>query len=165
MKKITIEQLSMFKAKLEIEAKGGRSRIKVRKHQSFKIDVEEYVSERTDFWNIKDQLKKELYDESMTKEVVAVYRNEEFVRTIDPMFKSLYEDDVRIVTVKQVSIDKKKKESKIQHCERLCRKKENSFAEISMLQDMLEHICKYENNERMNKLRRDIEKSLDKFFI
>jgi hypothetical protein len=100
----------------------------------------------------------------MAKKVVAVYRNEEFVRTIDPMFKSLYED-VRIVTVKQVAIDKRKKESKIQHCERLCRKKENSFAEISMLQDMLEHICKYERSDRMNKLRRDIEKSLDKFFM
>lgn len=164
MKKITIEQLSMVKAKLEIEAKGGRSRIKVTKRQSFKIDVKEYISERVDIWNAQDNLKKERYDESMTKEVVAVYRDEEFVRTIDPIFKSLYKD-TRIVTVKQVAIDKKKKESKIQHCERLCRKKENSFSEISMLQDMLEHICKYETNERMNKLKRDIEKSLDKFFI
>lgn len=159
-----MEKITIVKAKFEIEAKGGRPRIKVRKHQSFKIDVEEYVSERIDFWNIKDQLKKELHDESMAKKVVAVYRNEEFVRTIDPMFKSLYED-VRIVTVKQVAIDKRKKESKIQHCERLCRKKENSFAEISMLQDMLEHICKYERSERMNKLKRAIEKSIDKFFI
>lgn len=159
-----MEKITIVKAKFEIEAKGRRPRIKVRKHQSFKIDVEEYVYDRIDLWNSQNQLKKELHDESMTKKVVAVYRNEEFVRTIDPMFKSLYED-VRIVTVKQVAIDKKKKESKIQHCERLCRKKENSFYEISMLQDMLEHICKYERSERMSKLRRDIEKSIDKFFI
>lgn len=159
-----MEKITIVKAKFEIEAKGRRPRIKVRKHQSFKINVEEYVYDRIDLWNSQNQLKKELHDESMAKKVVAVYRNEEFVRIIDPMFKSFYED-VRIVTVKQVAIDKRKKESKIQHCERLCRKKENSFSEISMLQDMLEHICKYERSARTNKLKIAIEKSIDKFFI
>jgi hypothetical protein len=66
--------------------------------------------------------------------------------------------------MKQLAIERKKKESKIARCERLCRKRDITFKEICMLQDMYDHISRYETSERMLKLKRNIERIVNEFY-
>lgn len=164
-KTITIDQLSMVKAKMIIDAKGGRTHITVTKHESVRIDINEYVDSRSDLEELKDRLRKETHDRRMNKEVLAVYKDGEFFRVIDPMFKSLYNHfEIRVMTEKQVIIERRKKESAITRCEILCRKRDITFSEILELQKMHDHIQEYETSERMLRLKRNIERVINIFY-
>lgn len=162
---ITMEQLGMLKAKLENEAKGGRSHIKITKTTTIKIDIEVYVEERIEFVAKQALLQKERHDEKMQQSVIAVYRDNEFIRVINPDVKWLYRDyDIRVVSAKQVIVDSRRKESKINRCERLCRKRDITFEEICELQNMYDHISMYETSDRMHTLRRNIEQVIKEFY-
>jgi hypothetical protein len=155
-------KLASVKRKLERES--GMHRPRLHKTISIKVEIQEF-EDLDQIRMERDKLRRSSY---MEKEVLAVYRNGEFVRVIDPEVKGLYkiEDyEVRTVTNKQISSEKNAKISYIKRCELLARKKELDYDEVNILQDMLMHIEMYERSERMMKLRRDIEKSLDKFFI
>lgn len=165
MKTITMEQLGMLKAKLENEAKGGRSHIKTVKTTVIKIDINVYVEERSELVKTQDQLKKERYDDKMLQSVVAVYRNDVFIRTISSDVKGLYRNyDIRIISMKQLAIERKKKESKIARCERLCHKRDITFEEICELQDMYDHITNYETSDRMMQLKKNIIRIVNEFY-
>ena len=165
MKTITMEQLGMLKAKLENEAKGGRSHIKIVKTTTVKINIDVYVEERTEIVEKQRQLKKERHDNMMLQPVIAVYRDNEFIRVINSDVKGLYRDyDVRVVSGKQAIIDMRRKESKIGRCERLCHKRNITFEEICELQDMYDHIYRYETSDRMLKLKRNIERVVNEFY-
>lgn len=165
MKTITMDQLGMLKAKLENEAKGGRSHIKTVKTTVIKIDINVYVEERSELVKTQDQLKKKRHDEKMQQSVIAVYQDDVFIRTISSDIKGLYRDyNIRIISMKQLAIEQRKKESKIARCERLCRKRDIAFEEICELQDMHDHISRYETSERMLKLKRNIERIVNEFY-
>ena len=165
MKTITMDQLGMIKAKLENEAKGGRSHIKVVTTTSVKINIDVYVEERSDLVKIKDQLKKERHDDKMQQSVIAVYHNDVFIRTISPDVKGLYRCyDIRIISMKQLAIERKKKESKITRCERLCNKRDITFKEICILQNMYDHIVNHETSDRMMKLKKNIVRTINTFY-
>lgn len=164
-KTITIDQLSMVKAKMIIDAKGGRTHITVTKHESVRIDINEYVDSRSGLEELKDRLRKETYDRRMNKEELAVYKDGEFFRVIDPMFKSLYTHfEIRVMTEKQITIERRKKESKIARCEMLCRKRDITFEEICELQDMYDHIVNHETSDRMMKLKKNIVRTINTFY-
>lgn len=165
MKTITMEQLGMLKAKLENEAKGGRSRIKITKTTTIKINIEMYVEERIEFVAKQELLQKERHDEKMQQSVIAVYQDDVFIRTISSDVKGLYRDyNIRIISMKQLAIERKKKESRIARCERLCRKRDIAFEEICELQDMYDHITNHETSDRMMKLKKNIIRIVNEFY-
>lgn len=154
-------KLASVKRKLERES--GVHRPRLYKTISIKVEIQEFE----DLDQIRMERNKLRHASYMEKEVLAVYKNGEFVRVIEPEVKGLYkfgDYEVRTVTNKQISAEKKAKTSYIERCELLVRKKELDYDEINILQDMLMHIEMYERSERMMKLRRNIEKAIDKFF-
>lgn len=165
MKTITMDQLGMLKAKLENEAKGGRTHIKVVTTTTVKINIEEYVEQRTEIVEKQCQLKKEHHDDKMQQSVIAVYHNDVFIRTISSDVKGLYRDyDISIISMKQLAIERKKKESKITRCERLCHKRDITFKEICELQNMYDHIVNHETSDRMMKLKKNIVRTINEFY-
>lgn len=154
-------KLASVKRKLERES--GVYRPRLHKTISIKVEIQEF-EDLDQIRMERDKLRRSSY---MEKEVLAVYRNGEFVRVIDPEVKGLYKIggyEIRTVTNKQLSAERKAKISYIERCEILARKKELDYPEVNILQDMLMHIDMYERSERMIRLKRNIEKSLDKFF-